>query len=161
MIRKNYVVLNATDLKADVFKQCEMKKIPFSKTMVLNDVNDSVLSNMYRNYLTNQVHIDTVFDTDGISRVGYIEGKVYDKIVKAFDLKDKYRLPMRSEIGEPEEVQSSVSVDTDIKSALAELNKTMQELLIAVRQIGNLNMQILEKMPSKKPLAILPKGENS
>jgi hypothetical protein len=68
---------------------------------------------------------------------------------------------MRSEIDNPEEVQSSVSGDMDIRSTLTELNKTMQELLLAVRQIGNLEMQILEKMPKAKPVAILPKGESN
>lgn len=160
MIRKNYVVLNATNFKADAFKQCETKKISFGKTMVLNDVNDSIMSNMYRNYLTNQVHIDAVFNTDGIPRVGYIEGRVYDKVVEVLGLEDKYKLPMRSE-DKVDEKKSNVSKDTDIKADLDELNKMMKELLITVRQIGNLNMQILEKMPSKKPLALLPKGENS
>lgn len=120
-----------------------------SKQLLLNGISDSLFSNAKNTYLRNKSFIDTICITENTIQPGHIQKSYYEQVLVLFGLKDIYRLPMRGE---------KVVTPTVVAPSNAEIAEQLKQMDTSIRMIGNVLMQILEKMPAKsieKPIAKL------
>ena len=157
--RKLYIPVNCTNFRADCVKAHAKLNTTKALSYLLMEhgVCDSVFSNTYRNYLStkNKDWIDKHYVTEGIERPGYIQESVYITILEVLKMRDTYRLIKRSgDVKSPNPVV--VTPPTVDNSDIAEQLKNIE---MSINRLGNVMMQILEKMPkqTEKPIAILKK----
>ena len=147
--RKTYVAVNCTKFRADCFKSSAKLFSGKAVSYILldNGITDSLFSNTYRNYLSlkNKDWVDENFVTEGIERCGYIQEIVYKKVLETFKLNDVYRLPKRENAGNDN--VTPVSVPTVVKVDNTEIAEQLKNIEMSINRLGNVMMQILEKMP--------------
>lgn len=158
--RKLYVPINCKDFRTDCFRAHSKLGTEKALTYILmeNGICDSVFSNTYRNYLSpkNKNWIDKNYMTDGLERPGYLQESVYTKIIEIFKMQDKYRLVKRSEYTAPK--INAVPLNTN-DTSISDIANQLKEINVSINRLGNVMMQILEKMPAKtidRPVAKLP-----
>ena len=151
MIRNNYLLFNNTQMREDAMTAVKnMLDTSLSRELNLCGCNDSLFSNAYRNYLNNKRDLDSVYDIPSdIPRLGYIEVVAYEKVVKHLGLKDKYRIPKKSEeVVLPTNEQTPTNVtQEDIKA----LNNNIIMLTKAI-------MVLADKMPVTVSTIVKPKA---
>ena len=165
--RKLYVPINCTNFRADCVKAHAKLNTDKALSYLLMEhgVCDSVFSNTYRNYLStkNKDWIDKHYVTEDIERPGYMQESVYNNILEVLKMRDTYRLVKRSDNAKSSnQVVTAPTVDN---SNIAEQLKNIE---MSINRLGNVMMQILEKMPKQtvsntihmpadKPIAVVKK----
>ena len=154
-MNNTYLVFNNTLMNEDAKAEVKRRKSSLAMELAINGMCDSVFSNAFRNYLRNKSEIDMKYaiPTD-VPRIGFIEVAVYEKMLKCFDLKDKYRIPMKGlETVKVEEPTSAISSE--------ELKTLNNNIIMLTKAI----MVLADKMPATintlvRPKAYLPNKED-
>lgn len=153
-IGKNYVTVDLQKLRKDTLAYCQSHGLVMSRQLILNGISDSLFSNAKNTYLRNMQYIDSEYCIDGIDTVGRIQQIYYDAVLKLFELKDVYKIPLRSAVSAN---KKTVVVMNDKDADIVE---QLKDIEMAINRLGNVMMQILEKMPKQttieKPIAKLP-----
>ena len=146
----NYVTVDLNRMRGDILTSCRNKGLVMSKQLLLNGISDSLFSNDKNTYLRNKAFIDKICITENVSQPGHMQKSYYEQVLVLFDLKDTYRLSMKGE---------KVVASTVVAPSNAEIVEQLKQMDTSIRMIGNVLMQILEKMPAKtieRPIAKLP-----
>lgn len=152
MVRNNYLLFNNTKMREDAMLAVkDWKETSLSRELNICGCNDSIFSNAYRNYISNKNDLDIVYAIPSdVPRMGYIEIKAYEKMIKHFGLKDKYRIPKRAEEVKPPVNEPTVPTNItqeDIKA----LNNNIIMLTKAI-------MVLADKMPVTVSTIVKPKA---
>ena len=176
MLAKNYLVIDNEKMRSDArMHYAKMgAELSFSKFLESNGLCESTFNNATNNYARrerkdcktyNKAEIDAIYETDNplIVGVGYMRRDTYFFLLRIFNLEDIYKIPKRTEVQNEEEItKDTVKTDelAEVKNQLIELNQTVAQLNLAIRQIGNITIQMLEKMDKSKPVAVIRKETN-
>lgn len=144
VIDNKYVIVNEGELRTDVLAYCRANGLVMSKQCVLNGLNDSVFSNMRTAYARNRDAIDRVYNVTDVISVGRVQKAYYNDLLRIFNLKDKYILPVR-ELTDTSSTTSSISS----KANDSEIAEQLKNIELSINRLGNVMMQILEKMPKQ------------
>jgi len=152
--KRPVVIVDEARLRSDVLAYCHANGLVMSKQCVLNGMNDSVFSNMRTSYVRYKEEVDKVFDTTEYISVGRVTVDFYDKILEIFHLKDIYKVPR---YGTP--TDNTVKNDETTIANNSEIAEQLKNIELSINRLGNVMMQILEKMPkqSERPVAVLPR----
>lgn len=162
MDAKRYVVVDENRLRSNAMAYCRAHGLVMTKQLVLNGLNDSLFSNMRSNYMRNKTELDAEYNTDDYMSVGRMQIDYYNSMLEVFHLKDEYRVPVRDKSNT---TKANVSSTTTNNSDIAEQLKNIE---FSINRLGNVMMQILEKMPKQtvsntihtpadKPIAVVKK----
>lgn len=138
--KRPVVIVDEARLRNDVLAYCHANGLVMSKQCVLNGLNDSVFSNMRTSYARYKDDVDKVFDTTNYISIGRVQTEFYNKMLEIFHLKDEYKIPR---YGVSKDTKKSVTEDS---SDIAEQLKNIE---MSINRLGNVMMQILEKMPKQ------------
>ena len=165
MLAKNYLVVDIERMRSDA-RASHVKMdtgLSFSKFIEHNGLTDSVFNNAKHNYdrparengRYNKAEIDAdyVTDSSNIVGVGYIRKDTYYFLIKIFELDDIYLIPKRAKYKVVEDKEQKVT--TVVRNDNTEILAKLDEVIVTLNRIGNLQMQILEKLPTR-PIAKLP-----
>lgn len=149
-----YIIVDEGRLRTDVLTYCHANGLVMSKTCVLNGLNDSIFSNMRTSYARYKIEVDKAYDLTGVTSVGRVQMNYYNELLELFHLTDIYKIPSKREVAKLGAVQKPTAVVDN--SDIAEQLKNIE---LSINRLGNVMMQILEKMPkqTEKPIAILKK----
>ena len=145
-LNSNYVIVNENKLRSDAMAYCRAHGLVMTKQMILNGLNDSLFSNMRTNYVRNKESIDKFFVTDKCISVGRILEGYYTRMLAIFKLKDEYQIPARKDYDD-EPVKEDISVKKDNDNS--EIAEQLKNIELSINRLGNVMMQILEKMPKQ------------
>ena len=149
-----YIIVDEGRLRTDGLTYCHANGLVMSKTCVLNGLNDSVFSNMRTSYARYKIEVDNTYDTTNITSIGRVQIDYYNKLLDLFHLTDIYRV---SRYGTP--TDNTVKNDKITTVDNSEIVEQLKNIELSINRLGNVMMQILEKMPkqTEKPVAILKK----
>ena len=145
-LNSNYVIVDETKLRNDAMAYCRAHGLVMTKQMILNGLNDSLFSNMRSNYVRNKEYIDKFFATDNCISVGRVLEGYYTRMLAIFKLKDEYQIPARKDYDD-EPVKEDISVKKDNDNS--EIVEQLKNIELSINRLGNVMMQILEKMPKQ------------
>lgn len=149
-----YIIVDEGRLRTDVLTYCHANGLVMSKTCVLNGLNDSIFSNMRTSYARYKIEVDNAYDTTNITSIGRVQVDYYNKLLNLFHLADIYRVPR---YGTP--TDNTVRSDKITTVDNSDITEQLKNIEMSINRLGNVMMQILEKMPkhTEKPVAILKK----
>lgn len=161
-----YIAIDASKMEMEAKRNLSSKKIDnpedlsFSAFIESIGLSDSTFNNARHNYnrparngKSNKKIVDTLYNTKGIVEAGVMRKSTYMHLLNMFNLSDIYQLKEKTE--EQEEVKPELPTNNN-DDVIAKLD----EILVAINRLGNLEMQILEKMnKDNRPRAFISQSK--
>ena len=140
-----FIGINLGKLQEDVKSVCRATGVVMSRQLIINGLNDSVLSNSRYNYDKHVNEIKSIYNTSGIIDIGRIDENRYLDVLKVFNLKDKYRLPMCSNENDYVPTPNNNASNDAVVNQLAEIKSELKDINSAIDNLAYVLLQIVER----------------
>jgi hypothetical protein len=161
-----YIAIDASKMEMQAKRNYASKKIENPEDLSFGDfiesigLCDSTFNNARHNYnrparngRSNKEIVDSLYNTENVVGIGIIRKAAYMHLINMFNLSDIYQLKEKTE--EQEEVKPELPTNNK-DDVIAKLD----EILVAINRLGNLEMQILEKMnKDNRPRAFISQSK--